>query len=194
MQREEALVAIAPLFPQNSIIVSTTGKTSRELFEYRFREHMGHERDFMMVGAMGLAAVFAAEIALQKPDRPVVVLDGDGALLMGSSGLFTIGHYRPRNLLHIVFDNASHESTGGQPTTSPSADLVQLALSVGYKRACRAAAKPDVIGSLQHLMGQDGPSMLIIKIASGSRSDLGRPTTTPAQNREAFMRNLGSHP
>jgi len=193
MKREEALMTIAPLLPEKSVLVSTTGKTSRELFEYRTRNDMGHERDFMMVGAMGLASSFAAELALQKPGHSVVVLDGDGALLMGSTGLFTIGHYRPRNLLHIVFDNSSHESTGGQPTTSPSANLVQLALSVGYRQACSAVARPEVIRCLQELLGQDGPSMLIIKVAPGSRPDLGRPTTTPKQNMQAFILNLGSH-
>jgi phosphonopyruvate decarboxylase len=192
MRREEAIQAIVPLLAANSVLVATTGKTARELFEYRSRGNLGHDRDFLMVGAMGLAAVFSAELALQRPDRPVVVLDGDGALLMGSTGLFTIGHYRPRNLLHIVLDNASHDSTGGQPTTSPSADLRALALAVGYAQAFSVETKSELLHRLPMLISQDGPVMLIVKVATGSRPDLGRPTTTPVQNKQSFMRNLGS--
>jgi phosphonopyruvate decarboxylase len=194
LTREEAIIQIVDSLPADALIVSTTGKTSRELFEYRAVRQQGHQNDFLMVGAMGLASSLAAELALQRPNEYVYLFDGDSALMMSAGNLATIGMYSPKNLLHIVFDNACHESTGGQPSTSPAADLSQLALANSYRAAVSVDTAQTLAETLPRLAGQVGPQMLVVKIKPGSRKDLGRPTTTPVQNRLDFMRRLGSLP
>src|SRR6185436_2939180 len=109
-------------------VVSTTGKLSRELCELDDRDHARRNR-FYMVGSMGCAAGFGLGVARGRPERSVVVLDGDGALLMKLGTLATIGGYAPSNLHHVVFDNASYDSTGGQRTISPTVDLAAMALA-----------------------------------------------------------------
>ena len=187
MTREDALKILLDTVQEDDIVISTTGKTSREVFEHREAAGFGHQNDFLMVGSMGLASSFAAEIALQKPYHKVYLLDGDGALLMNAGVLSTIGYYAPANLFHVVVDNRAYDSTGGQPTTSSVVDFVQMALANNYKEAVAASSAGelrDVFGRLQH---QSGPSMLVINVNSGARSDLGRPTTTPIENKLAFM-------
>lgn len=190
MKREDAIKSIIDTMGGDEIIISTTGKTSRELFEYREEKKFGHQNDFLMVGSMGLAASFGAEIALQKPNKKVFIFDGDGALIMSAGVLSTIGYYAPKNLYHVVFDNESHESTGGQPTTSPTVDFAQLALANSYKGAKTVETKKELINTIRGIMKKEGPQMLIIKIRQGSRKDLGRPTTTPLKDKENFMKFL----
>ncbi|MCL4429834.1 MAG: phosphonopyruvate decarboxylase [Chloroflexi bacterium] len=190
MKREEAIKVIVAALDQNDLIVSTTGKTSRELFEYRESKRCGHGNDFLMVGSMGLAHVFGAEVALQRPQRRVFIFDGDGALIMGAGALSTIGYYAPTNFCHIVFDNEAHESTGGQPTTSSATDFVNLALANNYTWAKKVTTKADLDEALITIRNMKGPSMLIVKIAKGSRENLGRPTTGPIENKHSFMTNL----
>lgn len=188
--REEALKIIIENLTGDEIIVATTGKTSRELFEYRSATNSGHQRDFLMVGAMGLASSFATEIALQKPDRTVLIIDGDGALLMNAGVLSTIGYYSPKNLYHIVLDNGSHESTGGQPTTSSSVDFQQLALAHSYKGAMTVSSKTALQEAIKEMKQKAYPYMLIVKIRNGSRADLGRPTISPIDRKNALMKEL----
>jgi phosphonopyruvate decarboxylase len=190
MKREEALKLIIDGLDGDEIIVSTTGKTSRELFEYREETNVGHHQDFLMVGSMGLASSFAAEIALQKPSKKVIIFDGDGALLMNAGGLSTIGYYAPKNLSHIVFDNASYDSTGGQPTTSPIVSFDQLALAHSYKGAQTVSTKNELQLAVQGIKQRACPYMLIVKVRKGARQNLGRPTTIPIENRNAFMRRV----
>jgi len=183
MAREDAIKIIVSKLKGDEMIVSTTGKTSRELFEFREAQKAGHQRDFLMVGSMGLASSFGAEIALQKPDKKVIVLDGDGALIMSAGVLPTIGYYAPKNLLHIVFDNQSYDSTGGQNTVSSIIDYEKLALACGYKEV-NVASKAEELS----IDWEGGPQMLVVKVKKGARKDLGRPTTTPIENKKAFER------
>jgi len=190
MKREEAVKKVVDLLDLDTAIVSTTGKTSRELFEYREEKNAGHQNDFLMVGSMGCAASFGAEIALKKPNKKVFVFDGDGALIMSAGALSTISYYKPSNFYHIVFDNAAYESTGGQPTTSPKVDFEKLAMANGYTKARTVSTKVELENSILDLQSLPGPQMLIVKVAKGSRKDLGRPTTTPIENKKAFMNFL----
>lgn len=195
--REEAIKILVDNMCGDEIISSTTGKASRELFEYRKEKDFGHQNDFLMVGSMGLASSFGAEIALQKPDKKVFVFDGDGALIMSMGSLSTIGHYAPKNLYHVVFDNECHESTGGQSTTSHATDFEKLALANNYKRAKTIKTKEELEIAIKDMINKEGidkegPQMLIIKVKKGSRKDLGRPTTTPRENKEAFMKFLSN--
>lgn len=188
LNREEAIKTIISLLNEKDIIVSTTGKASRELFELREFNKQGHEKDFLTVGSMGHSSSIAFGIALEKPGRQVYCFDGDGALIMHMGSLATIGSLKPKNLKHIVFNNFAHESVGGQPTAAYSIDIPLIAKANGYLDAFSAETKGDLVDKLKKLQKIDGPVLLEIKINKVSRKDLGRPTTSPINNKEDFMR------
>jgi phosphonopyruvate decarboxylase len=188
MGREDAIQTIVDNFNGNEVVVSTTGKCSRELFEYRVAKGVD-PRDFYCVGSMGCASGIALGIADQT-EKPVFVFDGDGAALMQLGTMGTIGHYKPENLNHIVFDNGSYDSTGGQPTISSSVDFKEIALACSYKNAEEVQTRQELVENIIKMRGEKGPSLLIVKVNKGARKDLGRPTTTPIENKEEFMRFL----
>ena len=187
LKREDVLDSLVQNFEEDDIIVSTTGKTSRELFELRKRYGMGHHRDFLVVGSMGHASQIALGIALEKPNRRVFCIDGDGAMIMHMGGLTTIGEQAPENLYHVLINNGAHESVGGQPTAGLSVDFGKIAQGCGYKSTFRAANKTDISDQLNHFLKADGPALLEIFTEIGARSDLGRPTISPVDNKESFM-------
>lgn len=186
-KREDAIKLIVNSLAEKDIIVSTTGKTSRELFEYREEKRQGHERDFLTVGSMGHSSSIAMSIALQKKERQVYCLDGDGALIMHMGSLAVIGQQRPKNFRHIVFNNGCHESVGGQPTAGFYIDIPAIAKACGYNLVMRAEKPEEIKEKLKLLKNSEGPALLEIRINNSSRSDLGRPTTTPKENKEKFM-------
>ncbi len=190
LTREEAISIVVERIGDNDIVVSTTGKTSRELFEVRERYSQGHGRDFLTVGSMGHSSQIALGIALQKPNYRVICLDGDGAVLMHAGALAIVGQKAPPNFVHIVINNESHDSVGGQPTASPNVDYVDFAQAMGYRNALRAATSKEIESALAQLLDSEGPSLLEIKTRKGSRQDLGRPTITPLENRNELMGRL----
>jgi phosphonopyruvate decarboxylase len=187
LTREEAIKIIIENLSGSELIVSTTGKTSRELFEYRVRRK-DKPMDFYTVGGMGCATSIALGIALQKPRREVFVFDGDGSVIMQMGSLATVGHYKPNNFNHILFDNESHDSTGGQMTVSSSIDFEKVALANGYNYVITVNTRADLINSIKKIQDFNGPKMIIVKIIKGSRNNLGRPTTSPIENKGNFMR------
>ena len=144
---------------------------------------------------MGCASSIGLGVALElrksNSARQVCVLDGDGAALMQLGSMATIGNLKPDNLLHLVIDNECYESTGGQPTISPSVDLVGVAHACGYPWARRVDGRDDLAAALSEAKAFLGLRFLTVKVAPGSDPKLGRPTQTPRQNVEAFLRNLG---
>lgn len=189
MSREDAIKAILDSLDGSEVIVSTTGKTSRELFEYR-TERNEIPRDFYTVGGMGCAASIAFGIAIQKPEKKIFVFDGDAAVIMQMGALATIGHYKPANFYHILFDNMAHDSTGGQRTVSDTVDFGKVALACGYKNVIKVQTKTDLKKAIEKMKLLKGPQMLIIRVSKGARENLGRPTTTPLENKESFMKVL----
>ena len=188
MSRENAIRTVAASIPANAIIVSTTGMISRELFEYRTDMGQGHERDFLTVGSMGHAAMIALRIAVEKPGRKVWCLDGDGASLMHLGALPVIGKRLPSNLVHVIINNGAHETVGGMPVCSSSMNIPALASAAGYPSVFSADSEEALQSILKEsLPGAAGPVLIEVRCACGSRSDLGRPTTTPVENRDAFM-------
>lgn len=187
LSREEAIKIIVDSMDGSEIVVSTTGKTSRELFEYREEKKIGHRNDFLMVGSMGLAASFGAEIALQKSARKVFVFDGDGAIIMSAGSLSSIGFYSPKNFYHIVFDNRSHESTGGQPTVSTAVDFKKLALANNYRGSEVVNSREKLKEEIEKIKEKEGPQMLVVQIKKGSRENLGRPVGSLAENKKLLM-------
>ena len=192
MRREDAVRIIAHTADENAVFVSTTGKTSRELFEIRAADGSGHEKDFLTVGSMGHADMIALGIALEKPERTVYCLDGDGAALMHMGSLFQIGETSPANYIHVVFNNEAHESVGGMPVTNRHVHFSRTAAEAGYKNCLYAADEAQLRQALDKAEKGEKPCLIEVVCAIGSRADLGRPTTTPQQNRDAFMDHLRS--
>lgn len=191
LTREQALTAILPILnrgidtPEGLAVVGTTGKLSRELYELDDRDGDKKNR-FYMVGSMGCAAGFGLGIAHALPSRRVLVLDGDGALLMKLGSLATIGYVGSRNYHHVTFDNGAHESTGGQPTPSPAVDFALAALACGYKYAETVADEAGLRTALERHLAMDGPTLLRVVIKTGARGELGRPKLTPRGCYERF--------
>ena len=187
MSREEAIQTVAAALGEKDCIVSTTGMISRELFEYRAAMNQGHERDFLTVGSMGHASQIALGIALAQPERRVWCYDGDGAAIMHMGSMAIVANKAPKNYVHVVFNNGAHDSVGGQPTVGLKIDLPAVAKAVGYKAEYSVDNKEDLNAILKNVNGFEGPTLIEVKVKKGNRKDLGRPTTTPIQNKEALM-------
>lgn len=189
MPRETAIGQILAA-SGNDPVVSTTGKASREVFEYRAAQNQGHGHDFLTVGSMGHSSSIALGIALQKPDRRVWCLDGDGAALMHLGAMAVIGAKGPANLIHVVLNNEAHESVGGMPTVAGSVDLPAIARACGYPRVFSADGPEELNAALEAAKEVCQLTFLEVKCALGARDNLGRPTTTPRENKTAFMAAL----
>ena len=166
--------------PENAAIVASTGKCGRELFTLADRpQHL------YQVGSMGCAGPMGLGVALNT-DRPVVVLDGDGAALMKLGAFATIGAMGPDNLIHIVLDNGVHDSTGGQPTVSPSVDFAGVALSCGYTGATLSNDTDGFEKAFAAALANPGPHLIHVRIRPGSLDNLGRPTLSPREVADRF--------
>ena len=187
MSREAAIQNVVAALGEKDCIVSTTGMISRELFEYRAAMKQGHERDFLTVGSMGHASQIALGIALAQPERKVWCFDGDGAAIMHMGSMAIVANKAPKNYVHVVFNNGAHDSVGGQPTVGLKIDLPAIAKAVGYKATYTVENIEKLSVVLTEVKNLDGPVLVEIKVKKGNRKDLGRPTTTPIQNKEALM-------
>ncbi len=172
--RRQMLGAIQMVLRNEDIAIATTGYTGRELFALGDRPCQ-----IYMVGSMGCAASVGLGLAVARPEKRVIVIDGDGALLMRLGALATIGNERPANLLHILLDNGMHESTGGQATASPNVDFRALAAASGYPRVL-AASDPD---ELREFVDWRNPGLrfIYVPVRPGVSAGLPRPTMAPAE-------------
>ena len=184
LRREEAIDAVLDAMPE-AFFVATTGKASRELYELRKRRRESHDHDFLMVGSMGHASSIALGLALQDENKKVVCLDGDGAMLMHMGAIPVIGQAHPENFYHVILNNGSHESVGGMRTAARNMDLLALFLASGYEEARVARTKEEITTALSRI--PKGPAALEIKIALGSRENLGRPVEAPQESKKIFM-------
>ena len=191
LSREEAIQQVIDTLEEDDVLVSTTGMVSREVFEYRTKKGSGHQQDFLTVGGMGHASQIALGIALQKHERRVFCLDGDGSLLMHMGALSINGSLKPANFTHIILNNGAHDSVGGQPTVGLNIDVLGMARAAGYADVFLAETRQELHSTLLDLKQSVGPSLLEIRVRRGARKDLGRPTTTPVQNKLTFMDFLG---
>lgn len=187
LTRTEALELILSTLNGDEAIIATTGKTGRELFTISDRPN-----HLYVVGGMGTASAIGFGVAHALPHQPVVVIDGDGAALMKMGSLATIGSYQPENFLHIILDNEAHDSTGGQQTASPTVRFAPVAAATNYRAAFTASASDDIRDAVRELKQTRGPSLLHIKIRSGSPETLGRPTVPPHEVKERFAKFLRS--
>ena len=190
LSREEAIKIIVNNLDENDIIVSTTGMTSRELFEYREEMKQDHDSDFLTVGSMGHASQIALGIAMSKPERQIFCLDGDGSVIMHMGSLGIIGSKSTKNFKHIVLNNSAHGSVGGQPTVGDEIDIISTALSCKYNIAYKVETKNELIEKISLLRSVDGPALLEVRVNKEYRKELGRPTTSPKENKETLMNFL----
>lgn len=171
-------------------VVSTTGKASRELFEIREKKGQGHQYDFLTVGSMGHSSSIALGVAVNKPDTKIWCIDGDGAVLMHMGAMAVLGANAPGNLIHIVINNGAHETVGGMPTVAQKIDLVGVAKSCGYPYGVCVDNFEDLDRELKAAKERKALSFIEVKCGIGSRADLGRPTTSPVENKGSFTKYL----
>jgi phosphonopyruvate decarboxylase len=185
-RRAEVLERFLSLVPDQAAVIATTGKCARELFTLSDRpQHL------YQVGFMGGASAMALGVALNS-ERPVVVLDGDGAALMKLGNLATIGAQAPRNLVHLLLDNGVHDSTGGQRTVSSLVDFAEIALACAYAFAASCDSLAGFERAVSTALARPGPSLVHVRIAPGSLANLGRPTIKPPEAAQRFRAFLAA--
>lgn len=185
--RGEALERTLRHSPEaDSIIIASTGFTGRELYAAADRRNQ-----FYMVGSMGCASSLGLGLALAHPERRIIIVDGDGAVLMRLGNLATIGTYGGGNLYHLLLDNGVHDSTGAQATVSPNVDFAAIAAACGYGKAV-AGNRLEVIEDLFSGPETAGPRFAHLRIAPGTIANLPRPAVTPVQALDRLMQHLGS--
>ncbi len=188
--REDAIHRILSKLKADDIVVASTGMISREVLDWKNKSHPAGPCEFLNVGGMGHASQIALGIAMMKPRRRVVCLDGDGALLMHMGGLAIIGAQRCPNLIHVVLNNGCHDSVGGHPTVARRINLVEAARAVGYARAYRCTG----LKALEMFPGWESSGesghFLEIVVRKGHRKNLPRPDGPFTKRRERFMSNV----
>ena len=189
LSREDALKEILSNLNEIDIIVSTTGKTSREIYEIRESNYQDHSNDFLTVGSMGHTASIAYGIAVGT-NRNVWCIDGDGSFIMHMGSIGVIGSNIPANYKYILNDNNAHESVGGQPTCSKFLDIPSIIRACGFKEVIVAESNEEIKKGIERMRIKESIAM-IIHTKQGSRENLGRPSTTPQDNKIALMNKLG---
>lgn len=191
MIREEIIQHIVKASGADPII-STTGKASRELFETRAANGQSHKYDFLTVGSMGHSSSIALGVAINKPNKRIWCIDGDGAVLMHMGSMAVIGANKPKNLIHVVINNGAHETVGGMPTVAAEIDLVAIAKACGYPNAVSVDNFEDLGKELEAAKERKELNLIEVKCSIGARDDLGRPTTTALENKQNFMKYLAT--
>ena len=188
MTREQALGVILSCLSEKDFIVSTTGKTSRELYALREASGQGHGNDFLTVGSMGHASSIALGLSLAS-DKNIYCIDGDGAFLMHMGASAVNGCTGGRNLKYILINNGCHESVGGQKTVGFQIDIKKILEGCGFRVYTAENAEQLRQGMLQL---KQQKAALIVRVRPGSREDLGRPSTSPEENKLRFMENIST--
>lgn len=189
--REQAIEALLNVGEVDDLVIATTGKAGRELFELR-EKRQEFQGDFLTVGGMGHASSIALGVALARPDKRVICLDGDGALLMHMGSMLVNGAVANSSFIHVLLNNGAHESVGGQPTFAVGIDFASIATAAGYARYFQASNLDQIAELWPDIVSTDGPVFLELLIAGGARKNLGRPTSAPKDNKRSFMRKLGA--
>lgn len=180
MRRAEATAAVLAALDRE-LLVAANGMISREAFACRDRPE-----SFYMIGSMGLAAAIGLGVALTRPERRVVVLDGDGNLLMGLGSLAMVGERQPANLLHVVLDNEVYGSTGGQRSISDRIALETVAAAAGYPWVRRVESEEALGDGLREALAARGPALLLVKVSPEDAPGTPRVSHAPEALAERF--------
>lgn len=191
MTRENIINHIVDITNEDPII-STTGKTSRELFEIRTERNQSHKQDFLTVGSMGHSSSICLGVAINKKNQKIWCIDGDGAALMHMGAMAVIGSYSPKNMVHILINNGAHETVGGMPTVASKIDMVAIAKACGYYYAVCVDNFDDLDNELLKAKSRNELSFIEVMSSIGARDNLGRPTTSAIENKKNFMDYLSS--
>jgi sulfopyruvate decarboxylase subunit beta len=181
--RAQAMGAILELITDQPLIICN-GFPSREACKLRDRD-----QNFYMIGSMGATAGIGLGLALARPEKTVVVFDGDGNVLMSLGTLATIGALKPKNLIHVVFDNEVYGTTGNQPTYSRVVGLDKMAKAAGYVNVERVWEREDIVYEFTSMLGEDGPSFLLVKV-NEQLEDADRIAMAPADLTKRFKGSL----
>jgi len=190
MSREQILRLIMESSQSDDVFICTTGKLSREVFEIREQEGAGHGRDFLTVGSMGHSLMIALGVALTKPKKRILCLDGDGAAIMHLGSMAVTGVHHPKNLVHVVINNGAYESVGGMPVVSTHLKLFETALTLGYRHSFHVRDEEELLTILSKIIDFEGPIFIEIMSNLESRGNLSRPNVTPIHNKNEFMNFL----
>ena len=166
----------------NHPIISANGFISRDLFEV-----CDKRSNFYMIGSMGLASSIGLGVALKNPRKSVFIFDGDGNVLMNLGSLTTIASQKPKNLIHIVFDNSVHESTGGQPTNSNFVNIEKIAKACNYNHTFMVRTENSLLKILDKIKKLKGPIMIVVKIQQSGGEKSKRVKILPIKIKERFM-------
>ena len=189
MIREKVLAEILNSEIKNEIFITTTGKTSREFYELRKKNNGVVNKDFLTIGSMGHCSQIALGISLFNKND-VYCIDGDGSVIMHMGSLAINGTSNSKNFKHIILNNGSHESVGGQPTVGKKINFTKIAKNCGYKKVKKISTYIELKNSIKWLKSNEGPLLLEILIKNGSRETLGRPKESPYENKIDFMKTL----
>lgn len=181
--RTQALKTLSDIADKDTILLATTGKTGRELFEVEDKPN-----NLYMVGSMGCISSLALGLALARPDKKVIAIDGDGSALMRLGSFATNAYYQPGNLLHILLDNNAHDSTGGQATVSHIVDFATLASTVSYPVALQVNTLDELEEAVKEWKSNGQLTFAHLRISQGSPAELGRPTVKPFEVKERLMK------
>jgi phosphonopyruvate decarboxylase len=185
--REDVLRCVSENKDRDTLVFATTGKTGRELYEIEDAPN-----NFYMVGSMGCISPLALGLALTKKDKKVIAIDGDGSVLMRLGVLTTNGYYSPSNMLHLIIDNNSYDSTGGQLTISHNVDFIQLAAASGYRDVFYIHDLAELEYRIQNWRNSGGLTLLYLKVAKGAKENLGRPKIKPYEVKDRIMQFMNS--
>jgi len=166
----------------NHPIISANGFISRDLFEV-----CDKSSNFYMIGSMGLASSIGLGVALKNPRKLVFIFDGDGNILMNLGSLTTIASQKPKNLIHVVFDNSVHESTGGQPTNSNFVNIEKIAKACNYNHTFMVRTENNLLKILDEIKKLKGPIMIVVKIQQSKGEKSKRVNILPVDIKERFM-------
>ncbi len=187
LNRETVISEILKSIKKEDVVISTTGKISREVYEQSNKLNNSHAQDFLTVGGMGHASMIAFGYAKKKPDKRVYCIDGDGALLMHMGALAFLSSHPCKNFVHVCLNNMAHESVGGMPTCASGLCFDKIAEAAGYKKVYHAEDRQQLKESLSHIAMEEQLTFLEIMVSIDSRSDLARPRETALENKQNFM-------
>jgi len=185
MTLNDALAILTPHL-RDEVCVCSNGYMSRAAYGAR-----DSTASFYMIGSMGLASSIGLGIAMARPDRRVIVFDGDGNVLMNMGTLATIAVAAPANLVHLCFDNAAHASTGGQPTISDRVALDAMARAAGYRWTGRVETPDALRAAAPDVLSVPGPAFLLVRTALGPAGPPGpRIPFTPVEMTDRVRRAI----
>lgn len=191
MVREDALAQIIASLDKEDAVISTTGKISREVYEQSDILLGGHGQDFLTVGGMGHASMIAYGYAVNRKDKRVYCIDGDGAVLMHMGSLAFIAKEKPSNMVHICINNEAHESVGGMPTGAAGTRFAPIAKASGYEAVYSVDNKEELAKALDEIKKNNKLTFLEVMVSIGARDDLGRPKESAVANKQNFMEYHG---